>query len=358
MKFPLVRLGAWRSALLLTLAIACNKKDPSPSLNPSSNESARGMPVASVTPSGSAAPKTLTDVTIVLNWLVEPPHGGYFAALLDGLYEARGLNVHLTPGGPNVAGYALLGSGKTEFAQLNASGTLSAREQGIPIVAVFAELQDSPQILMFHKDKPVKDFADLAGRKVAVTPGDPYWDFLMAKFALRGKVTQVNFSGQSATFMTDKSLVQQGYAVAEPFTIKKQAGEEVGQLLVADGGFNPYGVLATNEEYIQKHGDVVRAVVEASREGWKRFVADPKKYAPALKAANRDLDDAFLSWSSSAVVPFVQGKSQDTKEHGLGWMTEARWNDMYTALKGVKVLKKDQDPKKAFTTAYLQPAAK
>jgi NitT/TauT family transport system substrate-binding protein len=87
-------------------------------------------------------------------------------------------------------------------------------------------------------------------------------------------------------------------------------------------------------------------------------VADPKKYAPALKAANKDLDDAFLAWSSTAIVPFVQGKAPDTKEHGLGWMTEARWNDMYTALKQVNVLKKDQDPKKAFSTAFLKETTK
>jgi NitT/TauT family transport system substrate-binding protein len=350
MKFGIATYQPWLALGLLALGVACSKKDAPLPVGVGGSTSAAST-------AGPATPKTLTDVTIVLNWLVEPPHGGYFAALFDGLYEQRGLNVHLTPGGPNVAGYALLGSGKTEFAQLNASGMLSAREQGIPVVAVFAELQDSPQILMFHKDKPVKDFADLAGRKVAVTPGDPYWDFLMAKFSLRGKVTQINFSGQSATFMTDKSLVQQGYAVAEPYTIKKQAGEEVGQLSVAEAGFNPYGVLATNEDYIKNHADIVRAVVEASREGWKRFVADPKKYAPVLKAANKDLDEAFLAWSSTAIAPFVQGKSSDTKEHGLGWMTDARWNDMYTALKQVNVLKKDQDPKKAYTTGFLEAKA-
>jgi NitT/TauT family transport system substrate-binding protein len=302
---------------------------------------------------GSAATTKLTEVTIVLNWLVEPPHGGYFAALADGLYTEQGLNVHLTPGGPNVAGYAMLGAGKTEFAQLDGAGLLSGREQGIPLVAVFAELQDTPQVLMFHKDKPVKGFEDLAGRKVAVTPGVPYWEYISAKYKLRGKLTQVNYTGQSAAFLQDQTMVQQGYAIGEPFAIKKQANEDVGMLRVSESGFNPYGVLATTEAYRKEHGDIVRRIVLASQKGWQRYVENPAKYASALKGANRDLDDAFLAWSAQALVPFVRGASSEGKSAAIGSMTEARWQALYTALREAAVLKKEQDVKQAFTTEFL-----
>lgn len=295
------------------------------------------------------------EATLVLNWIVEPSHGGYLAALQDGLFHSEGVKVTVTSGGPNVAGYSLLGAGKVDFAQLNESGLLSAREQGIPLVAVFADLQDSPQVLMFHKDNPVADFAALAGRKVAVPPGEPYWDFLQAKFQLDGKVRQVNANGQQAMFLTDRTLVQQGYAVSEPFTIKKKSGEEVGMLRISECGFNPYSLLATTEDMIQKHPDTVRAVVRAAREGWKRYLADPAKYAPALKARNPDLADDFLTWGSAELAPYVRGKGVETTEHGLGWMTDERWTSMYDALKSVGVLKKTQDPRQAFTVKFLAP---
>ncbi len=296
--------------------------------------------------------QTRPSVTIVLNWVAEPPHGGYYAAVVDGLYAAKGVDVKLVPGGPNVAGYSLLGSGKVEFAQADPAGIMSARAEGNNLVGVFADLQLSPQVLMFHKSHPVKDFADLNGRKVAVTPGAPYWEFLKAKYKL-DKVQQLNYSGQQAQFIADKTLVQQGYAVAEPFTIKKETGEEIDYLVVGDSGFNAPGMLTTTDAYLAKNPQIVKAVVEASQEGWKRYVANPSKYAAALKKDNKDLQDDFLEWSGKAVIPFVLGKDGDTKKFGIGYYDMAKIKTLHDALVQVKVLKAPQDWNKVFTNRFI-----
>ena len=88
--------------------------------------------------------QTKPEVTMILDWFVEPPHGGFYAAVQDGLYEAKGVKVNLVPGGPTIAGYSLLGSGKVEFAMTDSAGMLSAREEGVPLVGVFANFQLSP----------------------------------------------------------------------------------------------------------------------------------------------------------------------------------------------------------------------
>ena len=298
---------------------------------------------------GSAQSKPT--VTIVLNWVAEPPHGGYYAAVQDGLYAAKGVDVKLVPGGPNVAGYALLGSGKVEFAQADPAGIMGSREEGNNLVGVFADLQLSPQVLMFHKSNPVKDFADLNGRKVAVTPGAPYWDYIKAKFKL-DKVQQLNYSGQQASFLADKTLVQQGYAVAEPFTLK-QAGADIDFLSIGDSGFNANGMLATTEDYVAKNPQIVKAVVEASQEGWKRYLANPAKYGGALKKDNKDLSDDFMDWSSKAIAPFVLGKDGDTKKYGIGYYSMDKIKTLYDALIQVKVLKAPQDWRKVFTNQFI-----
>ncbi len=308
-----------------------------------------GLGVASLV----SAQKSMPEVSMVLDWFAEPPHGGYYAAVQDGLFEAKGVKVKLIPGGPNVAGYQLVATGKAQFAMMDTAGILSSREEGLPVVGVFANFQLSPQVLMYHKTNPVKDFADLAGRQVAVTPGAPYWDYILAKYKLQGKVQQVNYTGQVASFLNDPKAVSQGYAVAEPYTIEK-AGGDIGYLLVSDSGFSPYGMIGTTEDYIKQNPTIVKAVVEASQEGWKRYIANPAKYGGALQADNKDLDADFLAWSSKAVIPFVTGKDGQTQKLGLGTMTLSRWNTMYNALKQVGVLKKDQDVKKAFTTVFVK----
>lgn len=294
----------------------------------------------------------LPEVSIILNWFAEPPHGGYYAAVQDGLYEKRGVKVNLVPGGPNVAGYQLVATGRAAFAQMDTAGILQSREEGLPVVGVFADLQLSPQVLMYHKENPVKGFADLAGRQVAVTPGAPYWDYIVAKYKLEGKVQQVNYNGQVATFLNNKKLVSQGYAVAEPYTIK-EAGGDIDYLLISDSGFSPYGVLGTTEEYIAKNRKVVEAVVAASQEGWNRYVANPAKYADAIKADNKDLNPGFLAWSGNATVPFAVGKDSQVRKYGFGTMQLSRWNEIHKALRNVGLLKKDQDVKKAFTNVFI-----
>jgi NitT/TauT family transport system substrate-binding protein len=301
---------------------------------------------------GISLAQSMTEVTMVLNWFAQPPHGGFYAALKDGLYEAKGVKMKITPGGPNVAGYALLGAGNVQFAQVDSAGLLASREEGVPLVAVFASFQLYPQILVFHKDNPVKDFSDLAGRQVAVTPGAPYWDFLMGKYGLKGKLQQVNYTGQIATFLQDKKFVQQGYAISEPYNLKK-AGADIGMLNISDAGFNPYTLVATNEDFLRKNPAVVKAVVEATQEGWKRYLANPEKYADTIREVNKNLEPDYVAWAGKALEPYVVGKNDDTKKNGLGWMSLERWTELYQALRQAGVLKKEQDVSKAFTSQFV-----
>ena len=98
----------------------------------------------------------------------------------------------------------------------------------------------------------------------------------------------------------------------------------------------------------------VKAVVEASQEGWNRYVANPDKYGPAIKADNKDLTPGFLTWSGKAVVPFATGKDGQVKKLGFGTMQLSRWNEIYKALKAVGILKKDQVVQQAFNTTFIK----
>ena len=44
--------------------------------------------------------KSLTPVTLQLNWFPEAEHGGYYAALVHGFFANEGLDVEIIPGGP------------------------------------------------------------------------------------------------------------------------------------------------------------------------------------------------------------------------------------------------------------------
>lgn len=292
-------------------------------------------------------------VTMVLNWFPETGHAGYYAAVQDGLYAAKGLDVTIQPGGPDTIGSTLLATGKVQFAMLGATEVLLAREQGIPLVAVFGVFQNNPQGFMYHAENPVNSFEELEGRTVAISPGAAYWDFIEKKYNLEGKVQVINYSGSLADWARDPMAVTQNYVTAEPYSADKE-GIANGSLLIADSGFNPYGdIIVTTEEFLASNPDTVKAFVEASQEGYKAFFADPKKYAPALEAANSENTEDVVLWGAEAIKALID--TGDATTMGIGAMTLERWQTLYDELKELGVLQADTeiDVAQAFNASFV-----
>ena len=283
-----------------------------------------------------AGAQTPTKLTVYTNWFAEPGHGGYYAALKDGLYEARGLDVDLVQGGPQVNVAALLASGRADVAMFGGGQLMSARAEGLPLVALFATYQTSPQALMSHAENPVESFGDLAGRAVAVTPGATYWRYIEKKYGLEGEVQVLNYNGQLANWLLDEDAVTQSYVTAEPFFAAAEGAKPV-TLLAADSGFNPYtDVMATTETFLAEHPDAVEAFVEASRRGWTRFLASPTDYVDVLKEANDSVTSEQVVWSTERARSLIEPEGRE-----VGSMTLERWEELYNQFVDLGLI--DQD---------------
>ena len=273
---------------------------------------------------GPAGAQEPTKLTVYTNWFAEAGHGGYYAALEDGLYEARGLDVELVQGGPQLNVAALLASGRADVAMFAGGQLLNARAEGLPLVALFATYQTSPQALMSHAANPVEDFGQLAGREVAVTPGATYWRYIEKKYGLEGKVGVRNYNGQLASWLLDEDAVTQSYVTAEPFFAAAEGAQPV-TLLAAESGFNPYtDVMVTTEDFLAGHPAAVEAFVEASREGWERFLAASTDYVDVLEAANDSVTLEQVMWSTERARPLIEPEGRE-----IGSMTLERWEELY-----------------------------
>jgi NitT/TauT family transport system substrate-binding protein len=292
-------------------------------------------------------------VSMILNWFPETGHAGFYAALQDGLYAARGLELDIQPGGPEVSGKALLATGRVQFAMLGATEVLQAREEGLPFVAVFGTFQNNPQGFMYHAENPIDSFEDLEGRTVAISPGAAYWQFIEKKYNLAGKVQIVNYSGGLASWATDKTAITQNYVTAEPFSADKM-GVANGSLLIADSGYNPYGdIIVTTEEFLASNPDTVRAFVEASQEGYEAFFANPANYAATLESANSENTEDVVLWGAEQIKALID--TGDATTMGIGIMTQERWQTVYDQLKELSVLQADteMDINQAFNASFV-----
>jgi NitT/TauT family transport system substrate-binding protein len=296
----------------------------------------------------------MTDVSQVMNWFAQSAHGGLFAALKNGDYEKVNLKMTNEQGGPQISAIPLVASGKHTFGMMQADQLLLARQEGIPIVGVFPIFQVNPQGLMYHQENPVKDFPDLNGRRVWVSPTATYWLYFVKKFNL-DRVEQNNYNGQLAIFLNDKTAVFQCYVSSEPPAARKQ-GANPGYLLNADSGFNPYGnIMCCTEQTIKEKPEVVQAYVAASLVGWKGYLANPEPILPFIKEFNRDYDLELGALAAAAEKPLVLGKD-NTDPNKIGTLSLDRLKQLHDQMREVGVLKNDVDFKAAIEARFIEAA--
>ncbi len=264
-------------------------------------------------------------VRVLLNWYAEPEFGGYYQALAEGLYAARGLDVTVTPGLPGAPVLEMVAAGQAEVAVSGADDVLARRAKGMDIVGVFPGFQHTPIGLMTHTGGPAR-YEDVTGN-VAIEAGSPFQRFLWQKYGWEGKVNPVPTTGSIGAFAADPSLVQQAYITSEPCQAK-EAGLVTGFLPGRDAGWDAYNSLVVVRG-ADKELPWVADFIGASRLGWESYLKDPAKANAEIAKINPDMTEIRMRCIAEAQRPFVIGTD------GLGVMTEARWAATATTLVSV-----------------------
>src|SRR5208283_634982 len=222
---------------------------------------------------GLTAPAFALDkVRFGTNWLADPEAGGFYQALSDGTYEKYGLDVTIIPGGPQANGGLLLLFGKLDFFMGgDMIGNLLSAESKLPLIAVAADFQKSPQILMSHPGVGLDKWEDLPKAKaVYVGAGaiQTFYAWLRLAYGFKDEnIRPYNFN--SAPFIQNKTSIQQGYLTAEPYEIERQGGFKPNVFLLADYGYSTYSTLiVTRTDIVQTKPDLVQRFVDASAIGW------------------------------------------------------------------------------------------
>lgn len=187
----------------------------------------------------------LTKITVQLDWVPEPEHGGLYQAQAKGWFREAGLDVTLVPGGPNALVNQRVGTGQADIGQGESVTTLLDVHKGLPLLQVAAVFQNDPSVFLLHADNPIRDFKDLDGRKIMARPAWIFLDFLRQKYAIDFTVIPFNFS--VANFIADKEFIQQGYYIAEPFFITQGGAPAPRYLYAWDAGYDSYAVLIANK---------------------------------------------------------------------------------------------------------------
>jgi NitT/TauT family transport system substrate-binding protein len=303
-----------------------------------------------------AAALAAESVSFGSDWRAQAEHGGFYQAKARGFYAAKGLDVTIRQGGPQINHAQLLAAGKVDFSlSSNSFIVLNYAREKIPMVAVAALFQKDPSVLIAHPGQGNDTLAALKGKPIYIGSDTRvgWWLFLKAKFGYTDdQIKPYTFS--IAPFLADKAAIQQGYLGSEPFLMEQQGVKPVIHLL-ADSGYHGYGALIeTSKRLAEEKPELVRAFVAATIEGWRDYLTgDPAPGNALIKQDNPEMTDALLAYGRAKMNQYGIVDSGDAKKSGIGAMTEARWKAFFSQMSVQGLYPSGMDWRSAWTTDYL-----
>lgn len=292
------------------------------------------------------------------NWLADPAAGGFYQAVADGTYAKYGLDVTIVPGGPQANGGLLLLFGKLDFFMGgDMIGSFLSAESKLPLIAVAAMAQKSPQVLMSHPGAGLDRWEDLPNAKpVYLGAGaiNTFFAWLRLAYGFSNEnIRPYNFN--SAPFIANPNSIQQGYVTAEPYEIERQGGFRPNVFLLSDHGYATYSTLVvTRNEIVAKSPDLVQRFVDASAIGWRHYLYGDNAPGNALiRRDNPDISESQIAFSVAALKAYGIVDSGDALKLGVGAMTDERWAEFFDTMVRIGMVDPRTDYRSAYTLRFV-----
>ena len=325
------------AGFLILAATGCSPSD--------SASSAKGS--ASGTTNGPA-------LNFIHDWIPEPEHGGYYAADRLGLWKAEGVTVNVLVGGPNSEIEKRVALDPFGLGIVRGDSVFVAVERGLPIVAVNAYFQHDPQGIMVRDDSPVKTFADLENRDIAMQIGATWLQYLQKKYALsRIRVRPV--TGNVANFVKDPDWITQAYPTSEPYYALKE-GVRSRVLQISESGFDPYRVIIANRQLVEKHPELVARFSRGAYRGWQEYYRNPQPIHDYLLSISPTMEDGGMRFSYVTLRQLRLVEGDPTRAEAMGAVDLERWRSLGLILKDLGVIPAVPPLESVVSTAFTPQA--
>lgn len=204
--------------------------------------------------------------------------------ILEQRLAERGISVRWVQSLGSNRALEYLNSNSIDFASTSGLAAVLSRANGAPIRTIYVASRPEWTALMVPVDSPIKQVADLRGKKIAATLGtDPYL------FVLR--TLQVNGLSKSDVEIVHlqhpdgRAALEQGrvdaWAGLDPHMAASelQAGT---RLLSRNLDFNSYGVLNVTEQFARDQPEVIKQVIAAYEQARQWAITNPEATAELL----------------------------------------------------------------------------
>jgi NitT/TauT family transport system substrate-binding protein len=335
-----------------TVAAACGGDDdddaagteaPSGTEAPATSAAAgtTGAPGTTAGSEGSAPAaecETPDPVTLQLQWFIQAQFGGYYAAIDQGFYEDRCLDVTITEGGVDIVPQQVLADGQADFAIAWVPKALQTREQGADITNIAQMFQRSGTLQVSFADEGITSPADFAGKNIGNWGfGNEYEIFAaLAEEDLdpANDVTLVQQQFDMAALLAGdidaaEAMTYNEYAqvleaenpdtgeLYQPEDFNVVSYEEVGVGMLQDAIWADGAKLESDDAY----RDIAVRFLAASFEGWAYCRDNAESCRDIVVAAGSQLGNSHQLWQMNEVNKLMWPAAS-----GIGFIDQAAWD--------------------------------
>jgi ABC-type nitrate/sulfonate/bicarbonate transport system substrate-binding protein len=265
-----------------------------------------------------------TPVNFQLSWLHSVQFAGSYIAQSKGYWRDLGLEVSLSPGGPNapveppvVAGQAIMGIGAADY-------TAAAVEQGAPFKIVLVAMQKNPFVIASLPANPVNVPADLVGKRIGMALANT--PVLQALCTINDvdidQIEIVPTQYDAAPLVAGQVDCLLCWETDLPVAMTIQGIDNV-TMLMADHGYSVHSqtYIATEDAIANQRAELV-SLLKGEVMGWNDYKADTAAAATLTVEMFPDqgLDLPTQELQAERQVPLMF--SDLTDEFGFGWFTD------------------------------------
>jgi len=311
---------------------------------------------------------TVDDVSLQVQWFAQAQFAGYYAAVDEGLYAARCLNVTILEGGIDIVPQQQLASGAADFAISWVPKALVSREEGIDIVNVAQIFQRSGTLQVSFADSGINSPADLAGRKVGswgfgnefellagsraagVEPGVDY-EIVQQNFDMLAMINGEIDAAQAMIYNEYAQVLEtENPATGELFTVDDLSvinWNDVGTAMLQDAIWADGARLGDSA-----YQDITTRFIAASVEGWAWCRDNADSCVDVVLANGPTLGKSHQAWQLNEVSNLIWPSPA-----GAGMIDQGLWDQTIDVATSEGVLAGAPDGS-AFTNEYAEAALK
>jgi NitT/TauT family transport system substrate-binding protein len=295
-------------------------------------------------------------ILLRLDWVVHGFSSPFQLGLARQAYRAEGVDLRIEDGKGPAATLAEVANKGAAFGLVDGATVVRAVAKGVPVKAIMSVMARSPLGVVARADADIKTLADLAGKRIAATTGEPGIALLRAALAAQ------SIDAKSVNIV-EMDGIQKLVSVAEGRSHALIGGMEnhavvlglrgvpAMTLAFADAGLPMIGlVVIAHNDTIRDEPALVQGFVRATQQSYAAAERNPGAAILALPKLGPEPERAFPLERLKAALPLLRAQDRP-----FGVMSTEDWAATIKTMAVFERLRTAPSPTTLFTNQFASP---